>query len=303
MNIDFEKLSKYSFNVFTKGILNDTLENDLKMKFENLLKYIEFGNKDYFYMSDFTYNVVDYVKSSIIDEEFLQKSIKDRIEKQKYSSILKEIYKYKLRARFDLNYSFSQYVQDFLNIIENNKDNITKILDSDEFLSCIQILKEADNEDVEKYHDFAKDILYKYLDIDFSKFDEHKNSSEKQKLENIKNFDTSLKEYYDIFLNSIKNEKISSLEGVTELMLKPTRKNSLGEEPLLLAKVSEDDLEKYFYKSMTFVDDSLTFLDDSISKHENFKIFRNKLLNVMKKIASEGNQDQQIKIDRILKDL
>ena len=101
----------------------------------------------------------------------------------------------------------------------------------------------------------------------------------------------------------MKNEKISSLESITNLMLNPIRKSSWGEEPHLLAQVKEDDIEKYFHENINFVDDSLTFLVNSISRHGDFKIFRNKILNVIKKISQNGNKDQQIKMKFFLENL
>ena len=122
----------------------------------------------------------------------------------------------------------------------------------------------------------------------------------KQTIHNIKNFDTTLADYLDSCEISTKNEKISSLESVQNLMLNPIKNSSWGEEPDLLAQVEEDDIEQYFYQDMSFIYDSLTFLTDSTSKYGDFQIFRNKILNVIKKISQNGNKDQQIKMKKVL---
>ena len=83
-------------------------------------------------------------------------------------------------------------------------------------------------------------------------------------------------------------------------MLNPIKNSSWGDEPSLLALVMEDDLEKYFYQDMNFMDNALIFLSNSISKYGDFQIFRNKILNVMKKISQTGNKDQQIKMNFFL---
>ena len=83
-------------------------------------------------------------------------------------------------------------------------------------------------------------------------------------------------------------------------MLNPIKNSSWGEEPDLLAQVEEDDIEQYFYQDMSFIYDSLTFLTDSTSKYGDFQIFRNKILNVIKKISQNGNKDQQIKMKKVL---
>ncbi|WP_323592187.1 P-loop NTPase fold protein [Aliarcobacter butzleri] len=298
LSVDFEKLSKYS-TPYTQDEYGQPSKDEPKNEnYEKLLKYINFENSDYFYMSDITYNVIDYIKNSIIDKASLQQSINERIKKQKYSSIEEQIRKCTHKARYDLNYSYNQYTQDLFAILELNQDNITEIINADNFLFYIHQLQEFDSVNIEKYQAFAIDILKKYLDIELEK-DRHP-SWIKQTIYNIKNFDTALDEHFKNFEMSAKNEKISSLESVQNLMLNPIRNSSWGEEPDLLAQVNENDLEQYFYQDMNFVDDSLTFLSDSISKYENFEIFRSKLLNIIKRIANEGNQDQQIKMKKIL---
>lgn len=296
LSVDFEKLSKYSMKKYL-----DKKNEEKNKDYEELLKYINYGHIGYFYMSDITYNLVDYVKNSIIDKQFLQKSIEERIEKQKYSSIEKQIRECTYKARYDLNYPYDKYTQDLFAILKSNKDTITEIINADNFLFYIDQLKEFDSENIEKYKIFAIDILKKYLNIELIK--ERHPSWIKQIIHNIKNFDTTLADYLDRCEISTKNEKISSLESVTDLMLNPIRNSSWGEEPNLLAEVKEDDIEQYFYQDLNFVEDSLIFLSDSISKYGDFQIFRNKVLNVIKKISQNGNKDQQIKMKFFLENL
>jgi hypothetical protein len=291
LSVDFEKLSKYSMSSLLK-------EKKTDEEYEKLLKYINSGNSSYFYMSDMTYNVIDYVKNSIIDKDSLQKSIDERIAKQQYSSVEKLISEYTHKARYDLNYSYNQYTQDLFTILESNKDTITEIINADYFLFCIHQLQEFDTENIKKYKTFAIDILKKYLDIELVK-DRHPSWIE-QTIHNIKNFDIALDEYFNNFEMSTKNEKISSLDSVQNLMLNPIRNSGWGEEPDLLAQVNENDIEQYFYQDMNSVDDSLTFLSNSTSKYGDFQIFRNKILNVIKKISQNDNKDQQIKMKKIL---
>lgn len=303
LSVDFEKLSKYSNSYDIDALAKQEYGQPKKEKqrnenFEKILEYINFGNIGYFHMSDITYNVVDYVKNSIVDKKSLQNCIEERIEKLKYSSVEKQIREYTHKARYDLNYSYNQYTQDLFAILESNKDTITEIISADNFLFYIHQLKEFNHNDTEKYNIFAIDILKKYLDIELMK--ENKHSWTKQTITDIKNFDISLSDYCDNFVISKKNKKISSLQSITDLMLNPIRNRSWGDEPDLLALVKEDDLMKYFYQSKDFVDNSLTFLHNSISKYENFEIFRNKLLDVIKNISQTGNKDQQIKMKKIL---
>lgn len=298
LSIDFEKLSTYS-SPYTQDEYGQPSKDEPKNEnYEKLLKYINFGNSGYFYMSDITYNVIDYIKNSIIDKDSLLQSINERIKKQKYSSIEEQIRKCTHKARYNLNYTYNQYTQDLWVILEANKETLTEIISADNFLFYIHQLQEFDSVNIGKYQTFAIDILKKYLDIELEK-DRHL-SWIKQTIYNIKNFDTALDEHFKNFEMSTKNEKISSLESVQNLMLNPIRNSSWGEEPDLLAQVEENDIEQYFYQNMSFVDDSLTFLSNSTSKYGDFQIFRNKILNVIKKISKNGNKDQQIKMKKIL---
>ena len=293
LSVDFEKLSKYSMQNYL-----DKKNKEKNEDYDQLLKYINFGYSGYFYMSDITYNVVDYIKNSIVDKDSLQQSINERIKKQKYSSIEEQIRKCTHKARYDLNYPYNQYTEDLSAILESNKETLTEIISADNFLFYIHQLQEFDSENIEKYKAFAIDILKKYLCIELEK-DRHP-SWIKQTIHNIKSFDIVLDDYFNSFQTSTKNEKISSLESVQNLMLNPIKNSSWGEEPDLLAQVEEDDIEQYFYQDMSFIYDSLTFLTDSTSKYGDFQIFRNKILNVIKKISQNGNKDQQIKMKKVL---
>ena len=303
LSVDFETLSKYSnpydLDEFSKQKYGEPKQEKQKNEnYEKLLKYINKKNVGYFYISDITLNIIDYIKNSIVDKDSLQNSINERIKKEKYSSIQEQIRKCTHKARYDLNYSYNQYTKDLFNILESNQNNITEIINADNFLFYIQQLEEFDSENIEKYKKFAIDLLKKYLYIEL-KGDRY-SSWVNQTISNIKNFDIALNDYYNDFEKNMKNEKISSLESITNLMLNPIRKSSWGEEPDLLEQVNEDDIEKYFHQNINFVDDSLTFLVNSISRHGNFKIFRNKLLNVIKRINQNGNKDQQVKMKKIL---
>ena len=303
LSVDFETLSKYSnpydLDEFSKQKYGEPKQEKQKNEnYEKLLKYINKKNVGYFYISDITFNIIDYIKNSIVDKDSLQNSINERIKKEKYSSIQEQIRKCTHKARYDLNYSYNQYTKDLFNILESNQNNITEIINADNFLFYIQQLEEFDSENIEKYKKFAIDLLKKYLYIEL-KGDRYSRWVN-QTISNIKNFDIALNDYYNDFEKNMKNEKISSLESITNLMLNPIRKSSWGEEPDLLEQVNEDDIEKYFHQNINFVDDSLTFLVNSISRHGNFKIFRNKLLNVIKRINQNGNKDQQVKMKKIL---
>ncbi|MGW8169359.1 MAG: hypothetical protein ACWGHH_05090 [Sulfurovaceae bacterium] len=304
LSINFEELSKYSESSYFAKTYEKKKDKgaDSNKSYDELLTYINFGNRNYFYMSDITYNVVSYIENSIIDKESLQKSIDERIEMEKYSLFKKQIQEYVDKGRYDLNYTFDDYTKDLYKMLEENKSNITKAISSDNFIFYINQLKEFDRINIAKYDEFAIEIFKQYLNNHLENIDARYFGFEKQRIENIIKFDKSLDEYYNNYKLEIKNKKIDSSENIIQLMLSPTKNRGYGEEPVLLSQVSEKDLEKYFFESQDFVESSLNFLQwiRRFSSDKDFEIFRNKLISAMKKIYKNGNKDQKIKIQKIL---
>lgn len=305
LSIDFKELSKYSnpYNLdeLEKREYGQPAKEKPKIKkYDELLEYINYGNNNYFYMSDITYTMLSYIKNSIIDKEELQKSIAERIEKMQYADIEKQIRAYAYKARYDLRYSFVSYVSELFNILEVHQINITKILNSDSFLFYIKQLKEYDSLNTKKYDNFAINILQKYITEYLENSKERHSLFEEERIQNIVNFDLKLKEYYENYQVQEEVRKISTKEKITKLMLNPIRNRGWGEEPHLLAQVTEEKLEEYFYQNMNFVDECLSFLTHSTSRYEGFQVLTNKLLKVIEKISQNGDVDQQIKMKNIL---
>lgn len=306
LSVDFKKLSKYSNPYDWDEIKNrehgqSSKEKPKIQKYDELLEYINLGNSNYFHMSEITYNMVSYVKNSIVNKEELQKIIDERIEKIQYDFVEKQIRVYSYKARYDLTYSFASYALELFSILEVHQTNMTNILNSDSFLFYIQQLKEFDSVNIKKYDEFAINILQKYISQYLGNSNQRNSLFDEESIQNIVNFDKALKEYYENYQVQEEVAKISTKEKITELMLNPIRNSSWGEEPHLLAQVSEEKLEEYFYEDMNFVDESLSFLSNSISRYEGFQTFASKLLKVMEKISQNGNLDQQIKMKKILK--
>lgn len=305
LSVDFKKLSKYSNPYDWDEIKNrehgqSSKEKPKIQKYDELLEYINLGNSNYFHMSEITYNMVSYVKNSIVNKEELQKIIDERIEKIQYDFVEKQIREYSYKARYDLTYSFASYALELFDILEVHQTNMTNILNSDSFLFYIQQLKEFDSVNIQKYDKFTINILQKYISEYLGNSNQRYSLFDEERIQNIVNFDKALKEYYENYQIQEEEAKISTKEKITKLMLNPIRNSSLGEEPHLLSQVSEGKLEEYLYQDMNFVDESLSFLTHSISRYEGFQIFTNKLLKVMEKISQNGNVDQQIKMKNIL---
>ncbi|TKI69300.1 hypothetical protein FCU45_07215 [Sulfurimonas crateris] len=304
LSVDFEELSRYSNPYDLEELKNQEYGQPSREKaknedFEKLLNYINFGNSGYFHMSDFTHNVVSYVKNSLIEEEPLKKGVDKRIASQKYSSVKNEIYDYLAKARYGLNYTFEEYTKNLYKLLEENKENIINILDSDNFIYFIEELKKYDNTNNQQYNTFAIEVLKKYLEVHRKNDDGIYDPFKEKKIEEIISFHSDLKNYYESQNTETIND-IDSSEKVINLVKKVIKREWDG-SAISLNHLKEEDLEKYFYESIDFVKNSLMFFSwEKKSVSGDFLPYKEKLLKVITKISTEGNEEQKIKMNMLL---
>jgi len=259
LSIDFEELSDHT----KKGHWDDFLDSENKEKvknedFEKLLIYINFGTSGYFHISDFTHNVISYVKNSFVEIKFLKKGIENRIESEKYSIVKNEIDDCLTKARYDFNYTFEEYTKKLYSLFEENKSNITQILDSGNFIFYIEELIKYDNINKEKYTTFAIEVLKQYLQQYKKNQDEDYDPFKEKNIEDITSFHSELNNYYES-LEAVKIEEINSSKKLIELVNEAIK--GVGDKSAsLLSHVKEEDIEKYFLKDIDFVKNSLMFL-------------------------------------------
>lgn len=304
LSVDFEELSRYSNPYDLEELKNQEYGQPSREKaknedFEKLLNYINFGNSGYFHMSDFTHNVVSYVKNSLIEEEPLKKGVDKRIASQKYSSVKNDIYDYLAKARYGLNYTFEEYTKNLYKLLEENKENIINILDSDNFIYFIEELKKYDNTNNQQYNTFAIEVLKKYLEVHRKNDDGIYDPFKEKKIEEIISFHSDLKNYYESQNTETIND-IDSSEKVINLV-KKVIKREWDSSAISLNHLKEEDLEKYFYESIDFVKNSLMFFSwEKKSVSGDFLPYKEKLLKVIMKISTEGNEEQKIKMNMLL---
>lgn len=301
LSIDFEALSDYTKNDHWDDLFDSTNREKVKNEdFEKLLSYINFGNSGYFHISDFTHNVISYVKNSFVEIEFLEKGIEKRIESEKYSSVKNEIYDCSTKARYDLNYTFEEYTKNLYKLFEENKSNITQILDSGNFIFYIEELIKYDNINKEKYTTFAIEVLKQYLQQYKKNQDEDYDPFKEKNIEDITSFHSELNNYYES-LEAVKIEEIDSSKKLIELVNEAI-KGAGDKSASLLSLVKEEDIEKYFYEDINFVKNSLMLLSwEKKSVSADFVPYKEKLLKVMSKISEEGTEEQKEKIKMLLK--
>lgn len=296
-NVDFKKLKEY--NNFKLLNDNKNINND----YEEILNYITFV-QDPFNLLDKEYkqdNIISYVKTSLVNEEEFKALIKADIDRKNSSKIQAELQSFVLRSRNDLQYSFDNYVKDIFSLLKQNSNNLVERVSSDNFLFYIEELIKFNNENSQKYKDFAVDVLKKYLERLVSSKSNF--SFDIQRIDKIKKFDSELEEYYFKLKSLDEKSIIDNKDGVLNLMLKPIEKGGCdSEDCILLSKVSIDDLKKYLLEDYNFMWNSRNFIDRFYRPKNptEFEKYGDNLIEAMRELQEEGNNDQKVKLDKIL---
>ena len=127
-------------------------------------------------------------------------------------------------------------------------------------------------------------------------------------MDKIVAFDKKLNSYYNELKVSGEVDKITTKNGVLELMLKPRSGSLIKEDGILLSKVEIQCLKKYLLEDSDFMWNSRNFIDwvneySSSGYNIGFEAHKEKMLTAMREIEQEGNQDQKLKLEMILESL
>jgi len=161
----------------------------------------------------------------------------------------------------------------------------------------IQLLQKFDEENKQKYHEFATKILLEYIRGVFEN-DQYQNLYT-DILDEMINFDERVRVLHDNFITQNEIYKISSAERIIENIFNariPIQKE-------LSSKITEEILEKYCYEDLEFLRSAIGFLQSNASYLPSNKELRVKILNVFKKISENGGENQKLKMKFVLEDL
>lgn len=255
---------------------------------------------DYFQLG---MNILSYTKKSIIDVEEFNKIATNIItreynnENKQYKEIKKEILNEYFKGTLDLQYDNRLFIKSLFTRLETNKENIIDTVGVSPFLLYIETLEKFDEENKQKYHEFATKVLLDYVTNVFEN-NQYQNLYT-DILGKMTNFDKRIEELHNNLVTKNDIYKVSSAERIIENIFN-TRMPIQKE---LSSKITEEILEKYCYENLEFLRSAIGFLQSNASYPPSNKELRVKILNVFKKILENGDENQKLKMKFILEDL
>ena len=248
-------------------------------------------------------NILSYTKKSIIDVEEFNKITENIItreynnENKQYKEIKKEILDEYFKGVLDLQYDNCVFINNLFTHLETNKENIINIVGVSPFLLYIETLEKFDEENKQKYHEFATKVLLDYITNIFEN-NQYQNLYT-DILGKMTNFDKHIEELHDNLVTKNDIYKISSTERIIENIFNariPIQKE-------LSSKITEEILEKYCYEDLEFLRSAIGFLQRDISRLPDNKELKDKILKVFKNLSENGDKNQKLKMKFILGDL
>ena len=242
-------------------------------------------------------NILSYAQKSIIDTKSLDTIIENIIKNEQYQEIKKEILNEYFKGTLDLQYDNRLFIKSLFAYLETNKENIINIVGVSPFILYIETLGKFDEENKQKYHEFATKVLLDYITNVFEN-NQYQNLYT-DILGKMINFDKRIKELHDNLVAQNDIYKISSAERIIENIFNarvPIQKE-------LTSKITEEILEKYCYENLEFLRSAIGFLQSNASYLSSNKELRVKILNVFKKISENGDENQKLKMKFVLEDL
>lgn len=298
---NFKKLSKYSRDKnSSKSSYGNNGNFQAKKEYDKILSYIDFGFTGVFYPSDITEHIIEYTKSSIVYKKPLIKIVKNKIAQSNRETIHNDIRVIYDKFNFNMSYSNLNFTKELFEIFETNSNEIISIIDINNFIFYINLLKELDIGNKEKYHNFAIKLFINYLPI-FLQSDERYHSRGEDKIKNIRDFDNTLDEFINEFKADTKDKKINSIKKVIELIRKPVESSSWGKEPQLLMMVSDETYEKYILKNQEFVEVCFDLiLHFGKNSNSGFEPFISRIIKLFEKLKNFDNEDYKVKMTKML---
>ena len=274
----------------------DLFKNKKDMSKKEYAEYSLIISYDKFYR-ELGANILSYAQKSIIDTESLDTIMENIIKNEQYQEIRKEILNEYFKGTLDLQYDNRLFIKSLFTRLETNKENIIDIVGASPFLLYIETLGKFDEENKQKYHEFAIKILLDYI-TDIFENDQNQNLYN-DILDEMINFDERVKELHDNFITQNEIYKISSAKRIIENIFNarvPIQKE-------LTSKITEEILEKYCYGNLEFLRSAIEFLQRDISRLPDNEELKNKILKVFKNLSENGDENQKLKMRFILEDL
>ena len=159
-------------------------------------------------------NILSYAQKSIIHTKSLDTIIENIIKNEQYQEIKKEILNEYFKGVLDLQYDNGVFINNLFTHLETNKENIINIVGVSPFLLYIETLEKFDEENKQKYHEFATKVLLNYITNVFEN-NQYQNLYT-DILGKMTNFDKRIEELHDNLVTKNDIYKISSAERIIE---------------------------------------------------------------------------------------
>jgi len=276
LNMDFKELDKYSFKYFT----NNLKDNEKNKEFDEV---IEYAQRNYLEPSDIREEIISYITKSITDD----KKIRDVINVVKFKEDkLKELNGYMHRLLYDFKLDDGVYCNKIRDFLADNIDMVY-VLGVSNFIFYIEFIKERNPTQADEYHNFAINILKGILENNTYNTILPYNPD----IDKILEFDPVLIEYDDNLRDMSDRSKISTKEGILDLL---KNENELGLE--VFEKVDDEKLKQLILNDWKFCFGVISCLNSNFLLYSSCENLINKLIRIFESINSDKNDIKSIKI-------
>ncbi|WP_462104933.1 hypothetical protein [Campylobacter concisus] len=276
LNMNFKELDKYSFKYFT----NNLKDNEKNKEFDEV---IEYAQRNYLEPSDIREEIISYITKSITDDEkirYVVNIIKFKEDK------LKKLDGYMHRLQYDFKLDDGEYCNKIRDFLDDNIDMVY-VLGVSNFIFYIEFIKERNPTQADKYHNFAINILKGILENNSYNTILPYNPD----IDKILEFDPALIEYDDNLRDMSDRSKISTKEGILDLL-----KNGNELELEVFEKVDDEKLKQLILNDWEFCFGVISCLNSNFLLYSSCKNLINKFIRIFESINSDKNDIKSIKI-------
>ncbi|OIR24377.1 hypothetical protein BGC33_03375 [Bathymodiolus thermophilus thioautotrophic gill symbiont] len=288
-----------SFSDFIEYVCKRSLSLELEetdkfiedKRFEELLSLIDGDDfsRVYFLQSDVASELIKYCQTSLVNEESFIRIVEPKVENRRLYSVYKDIDAKKSKNSYDMSYRIEEYVSDLWQILEKERYGIIvagdKYLHPDFFLYYIQQLKELDDTNKEKYHDFAIECLKEFIqnNLDWMK------GGRPGEPKNVLEFDVRLSDYYDKCIENNHQEAVNSIEKIIILMC-DEENYDYDQRAKHLSQLSQKEIKQHILDNAEYFKEVDGFLY-SYGHRTEFAIYVKNVVSVLRELSQSKNKN------------
>lgn len=283
LNMDFKELDKYSFKYFTTNLK----DNEKNKEFDEVIEYAQIN---YLEPSDIREEIISYITKSIIDDE----KIRDVVNIIKFKEDkLKKLDGYMHRLQYDFKLDDGEYCNKIRDFLADNIDMVY-VLGVSNFIFYIEFIKERNPTQADEYHNFAINILKGILENNSYNTILPYNPD----IDKILEFDPVLIEYDDNLRDMSDRSKISTKEGILDLL-----KNGNELELEVFEKVDDEKLKQLILNDWEFCFGVVSCLNSNLLICSSCENLINKFIRIFESINSDKNTVKSIKLLNAIKEI